>query len=111
MARNLDDFIKKALNDRYEAVLQSLRDNKEAIEEMTAELLEIEVISGERVREIIKANGGTVFEEEDLHSDAINEEDTQTKKDTEKTDKKSDEKENTDSLKEEKKEEENSENK
>jgi len=111
MARNLDDFIKKALNDRYEAVLQSLRDNKEAIEEMTAELLEIEVISGERVREIIKANGGTVFEEEDLHSDAINEEDSQTKKDTEKTDKKSDEKENTDSLKEEKKEEENSENK
>ncbi len=62
---------------------------------MTAELLEIEVISGERVREIIKANGGIVFEAEDLHSDAISEEDTTTKEDTEKTDDKPDEKDNT----------------
>ena len=45
-----------------------------AIEQMTAELLDIEVISGERVREIIKENGGTVFEDEDLHSEAIVEE-------------------------------------
>ena len=35
------------------------------------ELLDIEVISGERVREIIKNNGGTVFEGEDLHTDPI----------------------------------------
>jgi len=71
MAKNLDEHIKTILNERYDVVLQSLRDNDEAIEQMTAELLEIEVISGERVREIIKKNGGKVFEDEDLHSDAL----------------------------------------
>ena len=53
MAKDLDDHVKNVLNERYQIVLQSLRDNSIAIEEMTAELLEIEVISGERVREII----------------------------------------------------------
>lgn len=38
---------------------------------MTAELLDIEVITGTRVREIIKDNGGKVFEDEDLHTDAL----------------------------------------
>jgi cell division protease FtsH len=77
MAKDLDDHVKNVLNERYQAVLQSLRDNNAAIEQMTAELLDIEVITGERVREIIKENGGKVFEEEDLHSDAIsNEEET-----------------------------------
>ena len=71
MAKDLDDHTKKLLNERYAIVLQELRDNAAAIEEMTAELLEIEVISGERVREIIKANGGTVFEDGDLHTEAI----------------------------------------
>jgi cell division protease FtsH len=71
MAMKLDDHIKNILNERYEVVLQSLRDNNDAIEQMTAELLEIEVLSGDRVREIIRENGGTVFEAEDLHSDAI----------------------------------------
>ncbi len=74
MAKNLDDHVKTVLNERYEAVLQELRDHKEAIEQMTAELLDIEVISGERVREIIKENGGVVFEDEDLHTEALNEE-------------------------------------
>ena len=74
MAKDLDDHTKKLLNERYEIVLQELRDNSAAIEQMTAELLDIEVISGERVREIIKENGGTVFEDEDLHSEAIVEE-------------------------------------
>ena len=82
MAKNLDDHVKTILNERYEAVLQSLRDNNESIEQMTAELLDIEVISGERVREIIKENGGTVFEEEDLHSDAIKDEDDSEKETT-----------------------------
>jgi cell division protease FtsH len=50
-------------------MVQALRDNKDAIEQMTSELLEIEVITGERVREIIKEHGGIVFEGEDLHSD------------------------------------------
>ncbi|WP_417328221.1 ATP-dependent zinc metalloprotease FtsH [Halarcobacter sp.] len=74
MAKNLDDHVKTVLNERYEAVLQELRDHKKAIEQMTAELLDIEVISGERVREIIKENGGVVFEDEDLHTEALNEE-------------------------------------
>jgi cell division protease FtsH len=64
--------------------LQALRDNKDAIEQMTSELLEIEVITGERVREIIKEHGGTVFEGEDLHSDSLDKsdlkEDIKTKK-------------------------------
>lgn len=76
MAKELDNHVKTILNERYEIVLQSLKDNSAAIEQMTAELLDIEVITGERVREIIKENGGTVFEDEDLHSDAIIEEET-----------------------------------
>lgn len=71
MAKDLDDHVKNLLNERYNVVLQELRDNSAAIEQMTAELLDIEVISGERVREIIKENGGIVFEDGDLHSDAI----------------------------------------
>ncbi len=80
MAKNLDEHIKTLLNDRYAAVLQSLRDNDAAIEQMTAELLEIEVISGQRVREIIRENGGEVFEDEDLHSDALPKDETKAKK-------------------------------
>jgi len=34
------------------------------------------VITGERVREIIKANGGKVFEEEDLHTEALTKEES-----------------------------------
>ena len=79
MAKNLDEYVKKVLNDRYEAVLQALRDNSDAIEEMTKELLDVEVITGERVREIIIAHGGEVFEDEDLHSDALKDEDLQEK--------------------------------
>ena len=79
MAKNLDDYVIKLLNERYESVLQSLRDHNDSIEQMTKELLEIEVISGERVREIIIENGGQVFEEEDLHSEALKEEDLSTK--------------------------------
>jgi cell division protease FtsH len=71
MAKDLDDHVKNVLNERYQIVLQSLRDNSIAIEEMTAELLEVEVITGERVREIIIKNGGIVFKDEDLHSEAI----------------------------------------
>lgn len=94
MAKNLDDHVKTVLNERYEAVLQSLRDNSESIEQMTAELLEIEVISGERVREVIKENGGTVFEEEDLHSEAINDdEDSKSETKADETDVKTEEKE------------------
>ena len=88
MAKDLDDHVKKLLNERYEVVLQELRDNSAAIEQMTAELLEIEVISGERVREIIKENGGTVFEDGDLHTDPIPSDDkVETQDDTKETEK------------------------
>ncbi len=73
MAKDLDDHTKNLLNERYKIVLQKLKDNSVSIEQMTAELLEIEVISGERVREIITLNGGEVFTDGDLHSDAITE--------------------------------------
>ncbi|MGB6328345.1 MAG: ATP-dependent zinc metalloprotease FtsH [Halarcobacter sp.] len=113
MAKNLDDHIKGLLNERYKVVLESLRENKDAIEEMTAELLEIEVISGQRVREIIKAHGGVVFEGESLHSDAVTsepEEKNTEEKNTEtadikEEDKKEDEKEDETSLKSEDKKE------
>ena len=72
MAHTLDSYIKSTLNERYNIVIKSLEDNKKAIEQMTQELLEVEVISGERVREIIKENGGEVYEDEDLHTEALN---------------------------------------
>ncbi len=79
MAHKLDMHIKQTLNDRYEAVKQALRDNNDAMEQMTAELLDKEVISGKRVQEIIIENGGEVYEGEDLHS----EDEEPKKKDTE----------------------------
>ena len=93
MAKELDDHVKDTLNERYKVVLQSLRDNSESIEQMTAELLDIEVISGERVREIIKENGGTVFEDEDLHSEAIKEKENEKSSSENKEDSKSQDKE------------------
>lgn len=73
MAKGLDEHIKNTLNERYEIVMNELKEHSAAIEQMTKELLDIEVIEGKRVREIIKENGGTVFEEGDLHTDEIDE--------------------------------------
>lgn len=81
MAKELDDYVKKTLNERYQRVKQALKDNSKAIEQMTAELLDIEVITGERVREIIKENGGTVFEDEDLHTEALKKDENDKDKD------------------------------
>jgi cell division protease FtsH len=80
MAHNLDQHIKNTLDERYKVVLQTLRDNNEAMEQMTAELLDIEVISGKRVQEIIIENGGTVFNDEDLHHDKTDEDETEENK-------------------------------
>ncbi|PAF53399.1 cell division protein FtsH [Helicobacter sp. 13S00482-2] len=52
-AENMDEFIKKTLSDRYAQVKKLLEDYREAIEKMAQELLEKEVIDGDRVREII----------------------------------------------------------
>ncbi len=94
MAKNLDEYVIKVLNERYKAVLQSLREHKNAIEEMTAELLDVEVITGERVREIIKAHGGKVFEDEDLHTEALKEEPSESKSEETTTTKSSEDEDN-----------------
>ncbi len=83
MAKKLDDHVIATLNERYERVLNALQEHKDAIEQMTKELLDVEVIEGKRVREIIKENGGTVFEDEDLHSDEIDEKTNERKEESE----------------------------
>jgi len=104
MAHKLDNHIKDVLNDRYEAVKQCLRDNNDAMEQMTAELLEKEVISGKRVQEIIEENGGEVYRGEDLHSEEIEDEETK-KADEEPSEETSNKKESEESQEEQNKEE------
>ena len=69
MAHQLDAHIKQTLDDRYQAVLKNLKDHADAMEEMTAELLKEEVISGKRVQDIIIKNGGEVFDGDDIHTE------------------------------------------
>ncbi|WP_187647953.1 ATP-dependent zinc metalloprotease FtsH [Nitrosophilus labii] len=54
LAEDIDEFIKRFLNQRYEHVKDRLKEYSEAIEEMVKELFEKEVIEGKRVREIIR---------------------------------------------------------
>lgn len=54
-AQKMDTFIQTKLEEHYTHVKQTLRDYRGAIETMAQELLEKEVIEGERVREIITA--------------------------------------------------------
>lgn len=54
-AQKMDTFIQTKLEEHYTHVKQTLRDYRSAIETMAQELLEKEVIEGERVREIIAA--------------------------------------------------------
>jgi len=54
MAEEIDAHIKATLNKRYEFVKSTLNDYHQAIEDMTAVLLDIEVIEGNRVRSIIE---------------------------------------------------------
>ena len=69
LAQEVDEYVRNILNERYASVKESLKLNNLAIEEMTAELLEKEVISGKRVQKIITKNGGTVYVGEDLHTE------------------------------------------
>jgi cell division protease FtsH len=59
MAQNIDKSIKSTLTERYEFVKKTLREYDGAIENMAAILLDVEVIEGDKVQEIIQA-----FEEE-----------------------------------------------
>ena len=54
MAEEMDAFIKGTLNERYNFVKQTLTEYSEAIENMTAVLLDVEVIEGKKVRSIIE---------------------------------------------------------
>jgi len=53
MAEDIDAHIKGTLTERYEFVKKTLNEYSEAIENMAAILLDIEVIEGTKVREII----------------------------------------------------------
>jgi cell division protease FtsH len=68
-ARKVDEHIKNLLNERYKAVLLSLEEHREAIEDMTAVLLDVEVIDGKKVQDIIIAHGGTLAESEENNDD------------------------------------------
>ncbi|CAA6806668.1 MAG: Cell division protein FtsH (EC [uncultured Sulfurovum sp.] len=59
MSQDIDASIKATLTERYDYVKQTLHDYNDAIEKMTAVLLDVEVIEGAKVQEIIKE-----FEEE-----------------------------------------------
>ncbi len=54
MAEAIDNKIKSVLDERYNFVKDTLKEYSEAIENMTAELLDKEVIEGKKVREIIQ---------------------------------------------------------
>jgi cell division protease FtsH len=54
LSQDIDASIKATLTERYEFVKETLRTYDGAIEEMTAVLLDVEVIEGEKVQEIIK---------------------------------------------------------
>jgi len=61
MAEDMDSYIRSTLNERYEFVKKTLSQYSQAIENMTAVLLDVEVIEGKKVRSIIadfeEANG------------------------------------------------------
>jgi len=59
MAEDIDNFIKNKLEERYTYVKDTLREYAGAIEEMATVLLDVEVIEGDKVQEIIRK-----FEEE-----------------------------------------------
>lgn len=54
MSEDMDNFIKSTLNERYNFVKGTLKDYNGAIENMTAQLLDTEVIEGKQVRQIIE---------------------------------------------------------
>jgi cell division protease FtsH len=54
MAEDMDNYIRSTLNERYTYVKNTLNEYHQAIENMTAVLLDVEVIEGKKVREIIE---------------------------------------------------------
>ena len=54
MAEDMDNYIRSTLNERYNFVKKTLGEYHQAIENMTAVLLDVEVIEGKKVRSIIE---------------------------------------------------------
>ncbi|KYJ86329.1 ATP-dependent zinc metalloprotease FtsH [Sulfurovum riftiae] len=54
MAENIDEEIKRTLDERYDFVKKTLKDYYDAIDEMAKVLLDVEVIEGKKVRDIIE---------------------------------------------------------
>ena len=54
ISQEVDDYIKELLAERYKEVKFKLNEYKDVIEAMVKDLREKEVISGERVNELIK---------------------------------------------------------
>ena len=54
MAEDMDNYIRTTLNERYTYVKNTLTEYHQARENMTAVLLDVEVIEGKKVREIIE---------------------------------------------------------
>ncbi len=54
MAEDMDNYIRNTLNERYAFVKKTLNEYHQAIENMTAVLLDVEVIEGKKVRSIIE---------------------------------------------------------
>lgn len=55
MAENLDAYVKKMLQERYDIVLKTLKDYSECIENIVVSLREFESIDGDQLRKIIQA--------------------------------------------------------
>jgi len=53
MAEDMDNYIRSTLNERYNFVKKTLNEYHQAIENMAAVLLDVEVIEGKKVRSII----------------------------------------------------------
>jgi cell division protease FtsH len=53
LAAGIDREVKKIADESYERALAHIRDNREAVDRITEELIEIETMSGERFREIL----------------------------------------------------------
>jgi cell division protease FtsH len=81
MAEKIDDTVKSMLDEHYITVKKTLNDYRGAIENMTAVLLDVEVIEGAKVRSVIKE-----FEEENnmksrlAHGDKVAKEEAEAEK-------------------------------
>ena len=53
LANDIDVATKRIADEAYEVAVKQIRENREAIDAITEELLEVETMTGERFREIL----------------------------------------------------------